>query len=94
MNCDRTLYCYHFAFKKVLRMDVLYVNAFLNSHGLLPSLSQYWSLARTLLILNIIPTTTIASTGTQTEQMTFPSLLLVAQFSLLFSLLAVVGEII
>ena len=73
---------------------VLCVNAFLNSHGIHPSLSQYWSLTRTLLILNIIPTTTIASTGTQTEQMTFPSLLLVAQFSLLFSLLAVVGEII
>ena len=66
---------------------VLCVNAFLNSHGIHPSLSQYWSLTRTLLILNIIPTTTIASTtGTQTEQMTFPSLLLVAQFYLLFFL--------
>ena len=54
----------------------LSVNVSLNSHGLHPCLSQYWPLARTLLILNITPTTTIASTGTQTEQMTFHSLAL------------------
>ena len=56
--------------------DLLSVNVSLNSHGLHPCLSQYWSIARTLLILNIIPTTTIASTSTQTEQMTFHSLTL------------------
>ena len=54
--------------------DFLSVNISLNSHGLHPRLSQYWLLARTLLILNITPTTTIASTSTQTEQMTFHSL--------------------